>query len=181
MKILLHICCAPCVIYPLQELAEKGLNSVTGFFYNPNIHPYAEMEKRRRAVADYAKEANFEIIFGEYDAAAFLRNIGGNKEAPSRCLLCWRMRLAETARRAKEKGFEAFTTTLLVSPYQDREAIVKAGTELGAEFGVAFIDSDWRGGFREAQQAAREGGIYRQKYCGCMFSERERFSAKGGR
>ncbi len=173
MKILLHICCAPCAIHPFQELSKEDKNSVTGFFYNPNIHPFSEMDKRRRAAADYARKAKFNIIFGEYDTGDFFKNIGSNTEAPSRCLPCWKMRLAKTARRAKEEGFDAFTTTLLVSPYQDREAIVKTGSEISREFGVSFIDDDWRGGFKEAQKAARENDIYRQKYCGCVFSQKK--------
>lgn len=174
MKILLHICCAPCVIYPLRELVEKNNNSITGFFYNPNVHPHAEMEKRRQAVADYVSKEKFEVIFGEYDMENFFKNIGATVDAPGRCRICWRMRLSKTAEHAKKKNFDAFTTTLLVSPYQDRETIVKIGSELGDEFGVKFLDEDFRDGFRAAQQFAREHNIYRQKYCGCIFSEKER-------
>ena len=175
MKILLHICCAPCVIHPLRELAEESENSITGFFYNPNIHPYAEMEKRRQAVADYAIKKGLEVIFGEYDMENFFKNVGTNVEVPLRCHICWRMRLYKTARYAKEQGFGAFTTTLLVSPYQDNQTIMKIGSELDNEFGITFLDKDFRSGFRSAQQLAREHDIYRQKYCGCVFSEKERF------
>jgi len=178
MKVLLHVCCAPCAIHPFLELSKDGKNSVTGFFYNPNIHPFSEMDSRRRATADYTKEAKFPVIFGDYEAEYFLKKIGTNTEAPSRCRVCWRMRLEKTARRAKEEGFDAFTTTLLVSPYQDREAIVELGSGLADEFGLKFLSDDWRGGFRQAQQAARESNIYRQKYCGCMFSEKERSAKK---
>lgn len=174
MKILLHICCAPCVIHPLRELAEKRNNSITGFFYNPNIHPRAEMEKRRQAVADYANEDKFEVLYGEYDMENFFKNIGATVDAPRRCQICWKMRLAKTAERAKKEGFDAFTTTLLVSPYQDREKIIKIGSALGEELGVRFLGEDFRSGFKEAQLLARERGIYRQKYCGCIFSEKER-------
>lgn len=175
MKILLHICCAPCAINPFSELAEKSGYSITGFFYNPNIHPYSEMERRRRAIADYAVKKGFEVIFGEYDMENFFKNISADIEAPARCHICWGMRLRRTALLAREKGFDAFTTTLLVSPYQDRKTIVRIGSELDKEYGVKFIDSDWREGFREAQQFARENDIYRQKYCGCVFSQKERF------
>ncbi len=175
MKILLHICCAPCAVHPFQELSANAKNSVTGFFYNPNIHPFTEMERRRRAVADYAAGASFNVVFAEYDMENFFKTIGANIEAPSRCRICWKMRLEETARYAKKEGFEAFTTTLLVSPYQERRAIVEIGSELSAEFGVKFLDNDFRDGFRAAQQFAREHNMYRQKYCGCIFSEKERF------
>jgi len=171
MKVLLHICCAPCVIHPLRELTKKNKNSITGFFYNPNIHPYAEMEKRRQAVADYAIKENFEVIFGEYDIENFFKNVGANIEAPSRCLICWQTRLYKTAECAKEKGFDAFTTTLLVSPYQDQAKIVEIGNECGHKLGVEFLSKDFRSGFRLAQQHAKESGIYRQKYCGCVYSQ----------
>ena len=133
------------------------------------------MERRRRAVADYAAGASFNVIFTEYDMENFFKTIGPNIEAPSRCRICWKMRLEETARYAKKEGFEAFTTTLLVSPYQERRAIMEIGSELSAEFGVKFLDNDFRDGFRAAQQFAREHNMYRQKYCGCIFSEKERF------
>ncbi len=175
MRILLHICCAPCAIHPFQELSGDGENSVTGFFYNPNIHPFSEMEKRRQAVADYGVKADFTVIFAEYNVEDFFKRIANNTQAPLRCHICWKMRLGKTAQYAKKEGFDAFASTLLVSPYQDREAIVKIGSEVSSEFGVTFLGNDWRGGFRQAQQFARENDIYRQKYCGCIFSEKERF------
>lgn len=175
MKILLHICCAPCIIHPLRELTEKNKNSITGFFYNPNIHPYTEMKKRRQAVTDYAIKERIEVIFGEYDMENFFKNVGANIESPSRCHICWRMRLYKTARHAKEEGFDAFTTTLLVSPYQDRQTLMEIGSQLSREFDVKFLDKDFRDGFRLAQQFAREQNMYRQKYCGCIFSEKEKY------
>lgn len=175
MKVLLHICCAPCAITPFGELTKENGHPPTGFFYNPNIHPYSEMEKRRLAIVNYAAKEGFEVIYGDYDIENFFRDIALNMKAPSRCHLCWRMRLRKTASVAKEKGYDAFTTTLLVSPYQDRQTITRIGAELGEEFGVKFIEHDWRGGFIAAQQLARERDMYRQKYCGCVFSEKERF------
>ncbi len=174
MKILLHVCCAPCAVHPFQELSREGKNSVTGFFYNPNIYPFTEMDKRRQAVADYAINANFNVVFAEYDRENFFEKVGADTEAPSRCRICWRMRLERCAGYAKKEEFDAYTTTLLVSPYQDRQSIVKIGSELADKFGITFFDNDWRDGFRLAQQYARESNIYRQKYCGCIFSEKER-------
>jgi predicted adenine nucleotide alpha hydrolase (AANH) superfamily ATPase len=133
------------------------------------------MEKRQKAITDYALKENFEVVFGEYDTDNFFKIIGDNIEAPSRCHSCWQMRLSKTARYAKENGFDAFTTTLLVSPYQDIDTIKSIGEGLSRELGVNFIDEDFRGGFRSAQQFAREHNIYRQKYCGCVYSEKERF------
>ena len=178
MKILLHICCAPCAIHPFRELIKSGENEVTGFFYNPNIHPASEEEKRRQALTDYAKKENFEVIFGKYDVREFFKRIGAEQEAPSRCKICWRMRIEKAAEIAKTERFDAFTTTLLVSPYQDRESITEIGAECGRSFGVQFLAADFRDGFRSAQEKAREHGIYRQKYCGCVFSEKERENKK---
>ena len=175
MKILLHICCAPCAIHPLRELAGTGDNTITGFYYNPNIHPFTEWEKRRRALIDYAQSQKLDVIYGGYEIERFFGGLKGEFESPGRCLSCWRMRLAATACAAKEGGFDAYTTTLLVSPYQDRDTIVNIGKELSDEAGVVFLGEDYRTGFRQAQQLARERGMYRQKYCGCVFSERERF------
>lgn len=173
MRILLHICCAPCSIYPFRELLKENGNEVTGFFYNPNIHPAGEEEKRRQALIDYAKKENFEVLVGEYNAEDFFTRIGKNQEAPSRCKICWRLRLEKTAETAKRKGFEAFTTTLLVSPYQDQDAIVQIGNEISGESGIKFIAIDFREGFRDAQRDAKERGIYRQKYCGCAYSRKK--------
>lgn len=173
MKILLHICCAPCSIHPFSELLKEGGNSITGFFYNPNIHPAEELEKRRDAVSAYSKNEDFDVIFGEYEPDKFFKETSDHAEAPGRCSICWRMRLRKTAEHAKRGRYDAFTTTLLVSPYQDREEIIKIGSECGKEFGVDFIASDFRGGFRKAQDEAREHGIYRQKYCGCIYSQKE--------
>ena len=176
MKILLHICCAPCLIHPLQELIKKREDSITGFFYNPNIHPFTEMKKRRQALVDYTLKEKLEVVFDEYDMENFFENIGNNFTAPSRCRICWEMRLERCAQYAKKNGFDAFATTLLVSPYQNRQEIVRIGSALADKFGIRFLDSDWRGGFRPAQQSAREQNMYRQKYCGCIFSEKERFT-----
>ncbi len=178
MNVLLHICCAPCSIHPFNELLKDKINRITGFFYNPNIHPAGEYEKRRRALLEYSEKSRFDIIFGEYEPEAFFKEIGTRTEAPERCTICWRMRLAKTAECAKNNGCDAFTTTLLVSPYQNREEIVKIGAECAREFGVSFISSDFRGGFREAKEEAKAQGIYRQKYCGCAFSEKERTDRK---
>jgi hypothetical protein len=133
------------------------------------------MERRRKAVVDYAAKENFEVVFGEYDIENFFKNVGADIETPSRCHICWRMRLYKTVQYAKKEGFGAFTTTLLVSPYQDQKTIISIGSELGKEFGIKFIDKDFRSGFKTAHQFACEHNIYRQKYCGCVFSEKERY------
>lgn len=172
MKVLLHICCAPCFIYPFKKLIKESGNEVTGFFYNPNIHPAEEEERRRGALIDYAEKENFKVLYGKYDAEDFFKKVGKNQEAPGRCAICWRMRLEKTAETAKAEKRDAFTTTLLVSPYQDQGVIKEIGAECGKQFGVEFLAVDFRSGFRAAQAEARNSGMYRQKYCGCKYSQR---------
>jgi len=174
MKVLLHICCAPCAIYPFDELSQDNC-SITGFFYNPNIHPFTEMRNRKEAVSDFSARFGCDVVFGEYDIERFFETIGTQFKSPQRCRLCWHMRLRESAAYAKKMAFDAFTSTLLVSPYQDFETIVRIGRSLAIEYGITFLDRDWRKGFRGAQSRARAEGMYRQKYCGCLFSEKERF------
>lgn len=178
MKILLHICCAPCLIYPLERLREKG-NEVTGLFYNPNIHPLAECDMRRQAVADYSNSVNLEVMYPEYKPEEFFRAVNMKEYNSARCYLCWALRLKQTAKLAKDNKFDSFTSTLLVSPYQDQELIHKIGHEVARAEGVEFYYEDFRAGFRSAHDTAREKGIYRQRYCGCIYSEIERCKQSG--
>ncbi len=172
MKILLHICCAPCLIYPLERLQEKGFE-VTGLFYNPNIHPFSEYRKRKQAVGQLNKRLNIDIVYPQYLPQEFFRAIDHKEASPQRCLVCWRLRLAVCAQIAKDKGFEYFSTTLLVSPYQDQELLKKAGDDIAASEGVKFYYEDFRPGFRGAHKKAQAEDIYCQKYCGCIYSEIE--------
>jgi len=173
MDLLLHTCCAPCLIYPLECLSEEGF-TVTGFFYNPNIHPLFEHEQRKKALEGLSSQLGVGIIYPEYNPAAFFQAVNLKEAAPQRCALCWELRLKATARAAKEKGCASFSTTLLVSPYQDQELLKKIGLEVGEQEGVDFYYRDFRPGFRKAQTQAKEQGIYCQKYCGCIYSEVER-------
>jgi len=173
MKLLLHTCCAPCLIYPLEQLREKRFD-VTGFFYNPNIHPLAEYDNRRQAVANFSGADNTEVIYPEYNPAEFFRAINQKETSPERCFICWTLRLKKTAETAKQKEFTYFSTTLLVSPYQDQEKLKKIGNDIANEAGVGFYYEDFRPGFRQAHNQAKAQGIYCQKYCGCIYSELER-------
>ena len=175
MKILLHICCAPCSIHPYRELKLKDTDSIAGFFYNPNIHPYTEYQKRKNAIKDYSGKTGFPVTIHKYDTENFFKALSGNEKAPGRCRICWRMRLEETASFAKENRFDAFTTTLLVSPYQDQDKLREIGVDISKKFGLEFLYKDFRNGFRFSQQEAKEKSLYRQKYCGCVFSEKERY------
>jgi hypothetical protein len=175
-RLLLHACCAPCTIYPLERLEEAGWR-VTVYFYNPNIHPFTEFEARFEAVRDYCEGRNVPLIADlDYDVYEFIRTAG--IDDGSRCLACYRMRLERTIRRAAEDGFDAVTTTLLFSRYQDHEGIHTLGGELSREAGVEFSYEDFRPGWDEGQQRSRDLGMYRQKYCGCIFSEQNRYEKK---
>jgi len=176
MKLLLHICCAPCSLYPYKEL--KIFSSIVGFFYNPNIHPFVEYNQRKSTLEEHSRKNDFKILFHKYDIENFFRKVSGNEQHPERCKICWRMRLEETANFAKMKGFDSFTTTLLISPYQDQEHIKSIGQDIAKKIDIDFFYKDFRNGFRVAQEDAKKIGLYRQKYCGCIFSERERFEKR---
>ena len=173
MNLLLHICCAPCMIYPLERLKEKGFE-VTGFFYNPNIHPLVEYNNRKQAVEDLSKALDLEVIYPEYRPEEFFRPISRNEASPGRCPICWELRLTMTVQAAKENNFDFFSTTLLVSPYQDQGLLRGIGEHLDEEENINFYYDDFRPGFRKAHDEAKSKGIYCQKYCGCMYSEKER-------
>jgi predicted adenine nucleotide alpha hydrolase (AANH) superfamily ATPase len=173
MKILLHICCAPCLIYPLRIL-RLCENEITGCFYNPNIHPCREYQMRLNALADYAKQQNIEVIWPEdYDMETFLRSVVF-REA-DRCHACYDLRLRYTAMMARNLAFDGFTTTLLYSKYQKHEWIRSIGESLAKEYGVSFFYHDFRDGWPEGARVSKETGIYRQSYCGCIYSEKERY------
>lgn len=170
MKLLMHMCCAPCSTYPVMKLNEDKIN-VTGFFYNPNIHPLEEYQKRKDMVQKYASIKKLEVIYiDDYMEDEWLcYNNCDNK----RCNMCYRLRINKTAAYAKENGFNAFSTTLLISPYQNHELIKKLGEEYGLKYGIKFYYQDFRKHFREGQAIAKELNLYRQKYCGCIISFNE--------
>lgn len=173
MKILLHTCCAPCSIYPVGFLRGEG-HDVTGYFFNPNIHPYTEFKKRQEALEKYAAEIGMDMIFDPgYHLEEFLR--GAAFRESNRCRVCYTMRLDQAAREAKAGGYDCFSTTLLVSPYQKHELIGEIGREAGDKHGVTFYYMDFRPGYREAAALSRKMDMYRQKYCGCIYSEKERY------
>jgi hypothetical protein len=187
VNILLHICCAPCAIYPVEALKKAGGPSaqIAGYFYNPNIHPYSEFLKRGSEVEKFAKESGLKVIFGDYELEHYFQYIDCNESAAAardiRCPACWWMRLEKTAAFAKENGFEAFTTTLLGSPYQDQNIIKEIGADIAKKSGLIFYFEDFRKGFKDAQDLARSKGMYLQNYCGCLFSEKERIEEKAAK
>lgn len=176
MKVLLHICCAPCSIMCIETLRGEGIEPV-GFWDNPNIHPYTEFRMRKNTLIDYAKSIGLElIVHGEYGLRPFVRAVAQNIDG--RCVECYRMRMRAAAQYAAENGFTHFTSTLFVSPYQNHELMKQVAEEAAAEFGVEFLYRDFRPCFREGQDKARQLGLYMQKYCGCVFSEEDRYKKR---
>ncbi len=172
--ILLHTCCAPCSVYCVDLLRSEGIEPVS-FWYNPNIHPYQEYKARRDTLCEYASSINMELIVREdYGLRSFVHAVADDIDR--RCGYCYTSRMEETARYAAEHGFKYFSTTLLVSPYQDHKSICIAANEIAERYGVSFFYRDFRPGFRKGQAKAREHGLYMQKYCGCVFSEEDRYA-----
>ncbi len=172
MRILVHICCAPCFTYPHKQLLEEG-HDVAGFFYNPNIHPYLEYKKRMDSLEKYAELKGARIVYkNDYDLENFLRGALGSA---NRCEFCYSCRLTAAAGVAGSMGFDAFTTTLLISPYQKHDVLLKTGQRIADECGIDFYYEDFRGGYRESREIAKNLDLYMQKYCGCIFSEKERY------
>lgn len=174
MNILLHTCCAQCFTYTYKKLSKE--HSVVGFFYNPNIHPFTEYKNRLLAFKEYAKIINANLVIkDDYCLEEFLR---GQLNARDRCEFCYEKRLRETAKFCKENGFDCFTTTLLISPYQKHELVKNIAEEIAEEIGTKFYYEDFRLGFKESKEIYLPLNLYRQKYCGCIFSEKERFAKK---
>ncbi len=179
-KILLHTCCAPCLIYPLGRLKEKGFE-VEGLFYNPNIHPLTEYRNRRQAVEDYSKKVDLEVTYPDYEPQEYFRAVNMMEEKLERCPICWYQRLKMTAQLARERGFTHFSSTLLVSPYQDQESLKTIGSDIAKEENVDFYYEDFRTGFKKAHEQARLEGIYCQRYCGCIYSMKPRLTERSER
>lgn len=178
MRVLLHICCANCLLYPLKVLGERGVE-VTGFFYNPNIHPYQEYAKRRDTLRDFAERADLRIIWrDDYDLEKYLRAVVFREG--KRCEICYHIRLEAAAQVARHDKFDAFSTTLLYSKHQKHEAIVEIGESLSSLYGVKFLAEDFRKGWKEGIEESKRLGLYRQQYCGCIFSERDRYLGREG-
>lgn len=173
LNILLHICCAPCTIYPLKVLREQGV-TVSGYFFNPNIHPYREYLKRLETLKDYAARVDLKVSFADdYPLEEFLVNT--SSLGSERCLFCYEMRLNCAASWARQKGFDSFTTTLLYSRFQKHNLIKEIGERIAKTRGIPFLYCDFREGWKEGIERSKELGLYRQPYCGCIYSEKERF------
>ncbi len=177
MNLLLHTCCAPCSVYCIESLRKEGIEP-TSYWFNPNIHPYMEYKARRDTLIEYSKKIDLKLILEEnYGLREFCKNVVGDLD--NRCKsYCYPVRLEQTAKYAKENGFDAFSTTLLISPYQNHEALKGIAYKMAEKYDIEFLYRDFRPGFREGQNKARELGLYMQKYCGCVFSEEDRYRKK---
>lgn len=177
----LHSCCAPCSSYVLEYLS--GFFSITLYYYNPNIYPPEEYGEREaeaaRLVAELPARYPIQFIAGEYLPELFYEAVKGHEQDPEggvRCEICFRMRLREAARLASLGNFDYYTTTLSISPLKDAELLNKIGEELGEEYEVRYLNSDFKkkNGYKRSTELSKEYNLYRQDYCGCVFSKQER-------
>ena len=175
-RLLLHACCAPCSSATLERLADHF--DLTILYYNPNIYPPEEYRRRETELERFVRDAGyrFPVVELPYDPQAFYAAVQGLEQEPekgARCTVCYRLRLEQTARYAAQNGFEWFCTTLSISPLKDPVRINALGQELGAQYGVRFLPSEFRkkDGYKRSLQLSAEYGLYRQDYCGCVFSK----------
>jgi hypothetical protein len=180
MKALLHICCGPCAVYPARQLKDEGYE-VEGFFYNPNIHPFSEYQKRYEAVVVAGERLGLNIIHHRYDFQEFLKRVACIENRVEQHRFCWRIRLEETAKVASEQGIDCFTTTLLSSPYQDIVEIAALGSAIAEKYRISFLNRNFRKGFAESHKVSKEWELYHQNYCGCLFSEKESIDEKNAK
>ena len=171
---LVHVCCAHCAAYTLKYWREQGYE-LSAFWYNPNIHPYMEHEQRLEATKALAKQLPVPLIVSDgYEIIAYFRQVVGHES--ERCGHCFQMRLSRTAKVALENKFDAFTTTLLISPQQKHELIHEIGTEIAEEKGIEFLYADLRKRYSDSRHMTKPLDLYRQQYCGCVYSEWERYA-----
>jgi len=175
MKIVLHICCGVCAAGAVERLTSEG-HQVLGLFYNPNIHPVEEYNRRLEVAREVAKELNFPLDVGPYTPKEWLKETASLKNEPEggrRCEVCFRLRLKRTYLYMKEQGWDAFATTLTISPHKSADMVNRVGREVGGE---RFLARDFKkkGGFQRATELARNWSLYRQNYCGCIYSRREK-------
>ncbi len=177
-RVLLHVCCGPCSIVPVLRLREEGFD-VTGYFMNPNIQPLAEYLRRREAMEQCAARLELPMIWQDdaWDLTRWLRDVAGTRDAGElRCRYCYGTRLEATRHMADKGGFALFTSSLLYSRYQRHEVIVETAEAVATDGGPTFLYRDFRSGWQEGIDISKEWGLYRQPYCGCVYSEAERYA-----
>jgi len=171
-KVLVHICCAHCAAYTVEHWRKEGWE-VGAFWYNPNIHPFMEHQNRLESVKSLAQKMDFPLIVSpDYDIVEYFRRVAGHET--ERCRDCFEIRLQKTAETARAHGYDAFTTTLLISPHQKHEVIIEVARKIAAETGIAFNYADLRKRYSDSRHITKPMELYRQQYCGCLYSEWER-------
>jgi predicted adenine nucleotide alpha hydrolase (AANH) superfamily ATPase len=185
MRIFLHICCAPCAVGVIEILRAEG-HTVSGFFYNPNIYPVEEYEKRVASLERLAGRIGFDYVVGSYDTEDWHEHVQGLENEPEngeRCKACYEMRLNHTAETAKARGYECLATTLTISPHKSASIIGPIGRRVGGRHGIEFLERDFkkRDGFNHSVLLSKEHGLYRQSYCGCEYSLKKRKTRNEGR
>ncbi|MBR1765010.1 MAG: epoxyqueuosine reductase QueH [Ruminococcus sp.] len=186
--LLLHSCCAPCSSYTLEYLSQYF--SITVFYYNPNIYPAEEYERRvaeqRRFISELPAKNPVSLVVADYDPQEFYSAVKGLehiREGGERCFACYRLRLEAAARLAQQRGFDYFTTTLSISPYKNSQKLGEIASELEGIYSVKSLPSDFkkREGYKRSVELSKQYGLYRQDYCGCIFSQQERAEAEAAR
>jgi len=177
-SVLVHCCCAHCAAYTLSYWREQGYE-VSALWYNPNIHPYTEHQRRLEAMRSLAEQSDVPLTITDgYDLVEYFRRVVGHEA--ERCQHCFRLRLARTAEAARQMGADAFTTTLLISPHQKHELVREIGNELARETGIEFLYADLRKRYSDSRHLTKPLDLYRQQYCGCVYSEWERYAGTEG-
>lgn len=176
MRILMHVCCGPCSVFPVQELRAHG-HEVNGYFYNPNIHPYREFKRRITALSQFAEQTNFPVVIERtYGLTEYLRQVVFHED--TRCSICYAIRLEKTAKKAAKEGMDAFTSTLFYSKYQNHNLLIRQCEKLSKTYEIPFFYQDFRLGWQEGIDGSLAMDLYRQPYCGCIYSEQERYDKK---
>lgn len=176
--LLLHICCGVCALGITKKMKEQGYK-ITGYFYNPNIHPFMEFQKRLRAVEVMSEQDKLPVIYEkDYGLDDYLQYVNPYAKSyeTKRCAKCYEMRLEQTARKAKELNINEFTSTLIISPQQNQAVIKNLGENIAKKYGISFKYEDVTDLYPQCKETAKKRSLYRQQYCGCIFSEYERYN-----
>ncbi len=173
MRVLSHVCCAPCFTAVYEALDASG-HRIEALFFNPNIQPVGEYRRRLAYINAFCRSESVNLTVGDYDILKYFKSIDGHMDKEERCRRCYRLRLTSTALIAAQNDFDAFTTTLLLSPWQFHDDLKTLAQEIGDSVGVRFLYQDFRPAYRRSVEISKAQGMYRQKYCGCLFSDHER-------
>ncbi|RJO62214.1 MAG: hypothetical protein C4542_04665 [Dehalococcoidia bacterium] len=177
MRVLIHACCAHCTAYTIEHWRREGYD-VTALWYNPNIHPFTEHNLRLEAMKNLSRNMNFPLVVVDgYDFKEYFRRVAGHED--ERCGYCFELRLDRVAKKAKELGIESFTSSLLISPHQKHELAKEIGEKVALEAGISFLYADLRKRYSDSRHITKPMELYRQQYCGCIYSEYERYAEQG--